>query len=538
MTRSAVAFLATFLTLLVGCSTTEGESKHGISETRRGEYPDAPIREEHVQAAPVREEPAEETLPVVKRPSDGLYWTERAYPTGEKSTSMLLLESGTPTKVNAGTRYEYILRVTNLSQMNLDNVVVTDKPEGNFQLVGSNPKAEAGKDLRWNLGSLRPDQSKEIRISGTAIDQGHVTHCAEVDWRSLFCSTTQVVKSGLTISKTATAETLVCDPITYSVTVSNGGSGTTRNVVIEDRLPDGIETLEGKNIVQYTLPAIEPGESKTFTWKAKAMRTGKFTNMASAKADGNLVAKSGEIWTTVTKPVLTFDKKGTKQAYLGRTIAYEMTLRNLGDGEARDVVVTNPLPAGTKFVAATEGGTQDGEVVRWKLGNLAPGATRTFTLKVSAPNEGKVRSTATASAYCADAVTVMAETAVKGISAILLEVVDLNDPVEVGGATTYVITATNQGSGADTNIRIAVELEDTMGYVSASGSTKTEETGRVVVFKPLASLAPGEKATWRVEVKAVAEGDVRIRVVMESDELTRPVEETEATHFFEVVSET
>jgi uncharacterized repeat protein (TIGR01451 family) len=324
----------------------------------------------------------------------------------------------------------------------------------------------------------------------------------------------------------------VCDPITYSVTVSNGGSGTTRNVIIEERLPDGVLTLDGKNTLQHKLPTLAPGESRTFSWKAKATRTGKYTSAATAKADGGLSARSDETWTTVTRPVLSLEKTGTKHTYMGRTIAYELTLRNTGDGEARDVVVTENLPADTKFMQASEGGTLDRGVVRWKFGSMAPGTARTFSLKISSAGAARVRSTTTANAYCADAASGTVDTDVTGIAAIMLEVSDLSDPVEIGEATVYLITVTNQGSTPDTNIRIAVDLEDTMGYMSATGSTKVEETGKNIVFKPLPSLAAGEKATWRVEVKAVSEGDVRISVAMTSDQLGRPVEETEATKFF------
>jgi hypothetical protein len=36
-----------------------------------------------------------------------------------------------------------------------------------------------------------------------------------------------------------------------------------------------------------------------------------------------------------------------------------------------------------------------------------------------------------------------------------------------------------------------------------------------------------------VVVSAVRPGDVRFKVIMNSDELTRPVEESEATHLYE-----
>ena len=532
MTRSAAAFFATWLVLLVGCTTAEQieSSESGIAY-----HPDSDARREHARQEPtreyVREEPAAAEVPVAKR-SDGLHWTERAYPTGDRRTSTVLLESGTPGEVSVGVPYEYVLKVTNISSMNLENVVVLDKPRGNFELRGSEPKTVDGRDLRWDLGSLRPSQAKEIHVSGAAVGEGQVIHCAEVDWSSLFCSTTQVVKPGLAISMTATAATLMCDPITYNVTVANNGTGVTSNVVIEDRLPDGVLTLDGKNSVRFSVPTLAPGESKVLSWKAMAKQTGRFGSAATAKADGNLTATSGEVSTTVTRPVLVLERKQAAQIYMGRTIAYDLLVRNTGDGEARDVVVTGEVPATAKFLDASDGAVMEGNVIRWKFGTMAPGTTKAFKARVSVASAGKVRAGVTATAYCAETVSAAGETLVTGVPAVLLEVVDLNDPVEVGNATTYVITATNQGTAPATNLKIVVNLEDTMAYVSATGTTKTDDTGHTVAFKPLASLAPGEKATWKVEVKAVREGDVRIKVAMTSDQLTRPVEKTEASNFY------
>ena len=45
-------------------------------------------------------------------------------------------------------------------------------------------------------------------------------------------------------------------------------------------------------------------------------------------------------------------------------------------------------------------------------------------------------------------------------------------------------------------------------------------------------LQPGARAEWQVVVKAVKAGDVRFKVEMTSDQLSRPVEETEATNLY------
>ena len=151
---------------------------------------------------------------------------------------------------------------------------------------------------------------------------------------------------------------------------------------------------------------------------------------------------------------------------------------------------------------------------------------------IPADKEGTYENTATAKAECASSVSASASTAVKGIAAILLEVIDVDDPIELGTNETYVITVTNQGTSAGTNIKIVCTLEDNVEYVSASGPTTANVKDSVVTFGPLPRLAPRAKATWRVVVKAVKAGDVRFKVTMTSDQLRRPVEETESTEMY------
>jgi uncharacterized repeat protein (TIGR01451 family) len=141
--------------------------------------------------------------------------------------------------------------------------------------------------------------------------------------------------------------------------------------------------------------------------------------------------------------------------------------------------------------------------------------------------------TSPARGYCAAAVTDTCQSEVTGIPAILLEVVDVSDPVKVGENETYVITVTNQGTAADTNIKIKCMLEPNQQFVSAGGATNGTASGNTITFAPVPSLGPKERATFRVVVKNVKAGDVRFKATMNSDQLTRDVEETEATNVYE-----
>jgi len=57
--------------------------------------------------------------------------------------------------------------------------------------------------------------------------------------------------------------------------------------------------------------------------------------------------------------------------------------------------------------------------------------------------------------------------------------------------------------------------------------------GSTITFAPLSTLAPKGKATWRVVVTAVKAGDSRFKTTMITNQLTRPVEETEATRVYD-----
>jgi uncharacterized repeat protein (TIGR01451 family) len=110
--------------------------------------------------------------------------------------------------------------------------------------------------------------------------------------------------------------------------------------------------------------------------------------------------------------------------------------------------------------------------------------------------------------------------------------IDLEDPILVGGTETYEITIINQGSAVDTNIRLVCTLPDNMEYITGSGPTEATVKGKKVTFAPLVNLAPKARAIYRLTCKANTTGDVRFHVEMTSDQIKSPVEENEATRIY------
>jgi len=484
----------------------------------------------HQHEAPAHQAPAQTAAPAEPAAGGGYSWL--ALPTGAKATSALLIERTAPTQVAVNAPYEYEIKATNLTDMPLNEVVVTNTSDPNFKFASSDPaptSSSANKQV-WNLGTLGPRESKTIKVTGQATKAVAIKDCLEATYNTKLCNDVEVVEPAITMTSSAPAQVLSCEPIPVTYTVTNTGTGVARNVKLDAPITGGT-TQEGASSVSIAVGDLGPGESRTINTTLKPTGKGNVGSSATAAGDGNLKVTSSAT-TKVVKPTLTITKTGTDTTLLGRDLAYVIKVTNTGDGEARDLVIQDSVPAGSALKTASDNGAVSGDQVLWNIGTLAPGASKEVTVAYSAPRIAKYESTAVARAYCADAVTAVKASEVRGIPAILLEVIDEVDPVIIGETTVYAIGATNQGSAVGTNITIVATLEPTMEFISAEGVTNATVAGNTVTFAPLKELPAGEKAVWRVTVRAKNPGDVRFKVVMNSDQITRTVEETESTNFY------
>jgi uncharacterized repeat protein (TIGR01451 family) len=518
-TRTLASFAAAGVLMgisLAGC--TQQQSLPEGNDTQAGEQPKSSSMWGHYR-------------PQVK---DSENASMMAFPTGEVNTSAVLLHQVMPKQVRRGEDFGYSYHVTNLTNNTLQNVVVSLDSSSNLEVKGSQPEAtRSGGGLAWPLGDLAAGETKVISLTGNAGQVGSASDCVAVSYNNFLCATTAVVEPALALTKTATATALRCDPIVLRYVVKNSGTGSTNDVIISDTLPTGLTLSDGSREVRIPVGPLAAGESKAFEVRAEANRVGTFESPASASA-GDLRASADKTTTVVTEPVLelTADCGGQNQ-FLGRNFTHTYTVKNNGNGVANNAVATIAMPAGSTVARASDGGTVAGGRVSWNLGAMAPGASKNFSVSFTGSEAKTYQTTATVNAACAKSVSESCSNDLKGIPAILLEVVDIVDPVELGGQTTYLITVTNQGSAPDNNVRIVANLPEEASFVSASGATTSSASGRTVRFEPLPSLGVGQQAVWRVVVRADAEGDVRFELQMTSDNLTRPVSETEATFFYD-----
>lgn len=494
---------------------------------------DCKVIEKEVAAAPAPKPqsppPAKMDKPVTTECGDS--YASVAYPCD--GCQIVVLTKQMPANTTIDAQFTYTIVAKNVSDVPVGNVVVTEMTPNNLKVLGTSPKAKVeGNIITWTMPKLDAGQSVTLGVTASATGEDCAQTCALVKYDPLVCAAVQITKPSLKLEKVAPKEVLACEQIPVKLTVTNTGTGTAKNVVVTDTLPDGLVAANGQKKLVFNAGDLGAGQSKQFTAVLNAEDTGKYENKAVAESSDGLKAVASTT-TMVTQPVLTIAKSGPERRYLGRSVSYDITVANKGDATATDVVLTDTVPSGVTDVVACCGGNVSADKVVWNIPALKAGETKKFTVSYKPTRVGTIRDTASVTAKCAEGVDASAQTQIAGIPAVLLEVIDIDDPVELGGTTTYVITATNQGSAVGTNIQITAELEANEQYVSSSGATLGTHDSGVIKFAPLARLAPKAQATWRVVVKAVEEGDVRFKVIMNTDQITRPVQETESTHLYE-----
>src|SRR5262249_52810146 len=155
---------------------------------------------------------------------------------------------------------------------------------------------------------------------------------------------------------------------------------------------------------------------------------------------------------------------------------------NPGDAAATNVTVADIVPAGFKVLAASHGGRHDSQTrsVSWFLGEVGPGQTREVEMEVQAISTGTHHHKATAVGARGLRAESELTTKVEGVAAMLVELVDTDDPIEATADTSYEVRITNTGSKTETGIKLVATIPDKMQFKNAMGPVRYREEGKTV----------------------------------------------------------
>ena len=456
------------------------------------------------------------------------------------STSVTLDWAG-PTSIRTNKPNPFTLSVRNTAEQSAQRVVVQVRVPDGVTATDLAPDAKSEKGvLIWNLGTIAGKDTRDIRIKLTASEKRDLTCQAWVTVTGTSGIRVAVREPKLEATIAAPSEVVLGDsyPVKYSVKNVGDEVAEIPTVVVETRT-DGVSDRQLHSLGK-SLAANEVKTGET-TWMPT--KGGKLTYLLTVEAEGGLKA----IATTtvnVLVPKLTVAIAGPTERVVGRKATYTVTVMNQGDVPLKDVTVNETFPPAFRHVSSTCVNSIETGTVTWKVGEMPAGEKKVYTYDALAICPGPATHLVKAVGSRNTKAEAMAKTFVEGIPAMRMEVVDLVDPVEKGGETTYEIRLANTGTAADTQLRLECVLPSEMKLVSAKGPTKhaeakgidmndkKKEARSIVVFEPIAELAPKTEAVFRVTVKAVTAGDVRFKVMLTSTHLTTPVSKEESTRVY------
>ncbi len=332
---------------------------------------------------------------------------------------------------------------------------------------------------------------------------------------------------GLEVIKTFT-EATVCAPFETRIVVRNTGKREIARIRVADTLPAGLKLSEDQTPLAWEIGSLDPSEGREYRFKVVAAAPGSYTNTVRVASfdGGNLEAQAVA---AVGAPALGLVCDAPREVFAGRPAEVCLTLTNTGNAPEPTANLELLIPQGAAFVGATEGGAQRADRVVWEFRDFAPQSSRKACATFTLAQPGSLSFNASARGGCAQPAQTQCATRISGIPAILVEVIDLEDPILVGNSVTYDIQVTNQGSATLTQLKIVCTLAEGQEFVQASGVTPAQAQGQTVTMQPLAALEPKAVASWRVVAKATQARDARFKTEVIADQFQRPVEEFEAT---------
>lgn len=430
-----------------------------------------------------------------------------------------------PSVVNLGEEFTYEIVAT--ADSDVADVVVTDiLPEG-VDYVGSDPSAAAaGRKLSWTILRLNKGESKTAKVRVKASREGELVNCITVSATPVACVTTVAGKAQLAIDKSGPETAQIGQDIPYTIVVKNTGNVAARNVVVTDTIPNGLSHASGQKTLSYNVGDLAPGASRTINVSLKGTEAGRFCNVAEANS-ANAGKVSDDACTRIVKPGVKITKvTDNKELFINRDATYTINVKNTGDVPLTGVVVTDNAAAGTTITSVDGGGTITGNTATWRVGDLAVGAEKTYKVVIKSTVAGEYCNNASVATAQNVSDSAKACTTWKGVTGILVEMVDDPDPIMVGETTTYTIRITNQGSMEITDINAAYTSDEETTVTSAS-------VGQIVngnvTFPKHEKLAPKASITYTLKVKGVKAGDSRNSLKVTASNLKSPVEETEST---------
>ena len=161
-------------------------------------------------------------------------------------TALATQESSTPIReVEDNETFYYKILLENNSPIPTDNLVVTDRIPDEFEILNAYNGSVSGQNITWNIDSMDVGETIELFVQVRVKEDFDrtdftITNTATVTINGEEKSddaTVEILQPDLTITKEASVNTIKPgEEFSYTITVTNRGEGTAKNVVVSDNI--------------------------------------------------------------------------------------------------------------------------------------------------------------------------------------------------------------------------------------------------------------------------------------------------------------
>ena len=274
-----------------------------------------------------------------------------------------------------------------------------------------------------------------------------------------------------------TADVTVTDQIPQGTAFVSGSAGS--GLTATSQVKDAAMVPDSNNVLTWKLPAVPSGEVRFVSFQVQvtkaAMRPsvvpGGIVNVAQMQMENQYTVQSNP---TINYPYgkdvtdVNGSELDNSHGYkVGDTLVYHIRLTN-PDSEPAKVVVTDPIPAGTTFLSADNGGVYDPDtgVITWTFENMAGGTSRVVSFQVqinaSAKADSEQNAPASGEIYLPNTATIVVENDTQ----ITFTTNTTENWVDVGDMTISKLVA----DGGDRNKTFTIHLTESTGMLSGKYS--------------------------------------------------------------------
>ncbi|MCW2980935.1 MAG: conserved repeat domain protein, partial [Solirubrobacterales bacterium] len=467
-----------------------------------------------------------------------------------QESDLAIVKTASPETANAGEDIDYSLEVINNGPSDATGIVVTDPLPEHTKLEGALEAGctEAARIITCELAELKAAAGENTHVFHFTVEvepgtKGIITNIAKVEGdqpdENLANNESEAETPLEGLAKLSIVKTGPEDPVllgqdfTYKLHVDNKGPSTALETEVTDPLPMQVKFVAATTTagtceeapagaVKCELGDLLPGAEVEIEVEVEAAEVGAFENEAEVHSPvfdpdetDNHSKAPAEI---VPAADLSIVKTAPATVEPNGELTYKLQVEDHGPSTAHKVVVTDPLPAGTDFVKASEGCSVAGTVVTCEVpgGELAVGEVTDFQITVHVPYAlGGAPLTNTASVTAEEGDPHIEDnsstvTTTVGPDADLA-ITKTMGKAEAGKPLVYTLAITNHGPSASSAVTVKDTLPAGTTFRSAAPSQGTCSASGQTVTCQLGQLASGGSAqvSLTVEVAATATGSIR-----------------------------